>query len=58
MNWIKEIPSWVVLFVLLSLLMLGYYVRPDNVTEDSFKAVLGALLLSLQTKPKPPEQNP
>lgn len=54
---LKQIPPWLVLFVLFVLLMIGYYIRPDNVTEDAVKAVLGALLLSIQPRPiqQPPE---
>lgn len=57
---LKLIPPWFVLFVLMVLLMIGYYIRPDNLTEDSAKAVLGALLLSIQPRQQapPPNENP
>ena len=54
---LKEAPSWMILFALFIVLLTGYYIRPDNVTEDSLKAVVGALLLSLRsTQPAPPNQ--
>ncbi len=58
MNRLKQVPPWFVLFILFILLMVGYYVRPDNVTEDSLKAVLGALLLSIQPRSQQPPQDP
>lgn len=58
MNALKQTPAWIILAVLFVLLMIGYYVRPDNLTEDSAKAVLGALLMSIQTTPKKQDEQP
>lgn len=58
MNNLKDIPAWVVLSALFILLMIGYYIRPDNVTEDSAKGILAALLLSLRPNQNTPTPNP
>lgn len=55
-HFLKEVPTWAVLFVLLILLLTGYYIRPDNVTEDAIKAIIGALLGALM--PRPPMAAP
>lgn len=52
MDKLKATPPWFVLVVLFILLMSGYYIRPDNVTEAAINQVLGAILLSLQLQPK------
>lgn len=61
-HFLKEIPAWAVLSMLFGCLLIGYYIRPDNVTEDSLKAVLGALLLTLRpnerSQPPPPPGTP
>lgn len=49
---LKDIPAWAILTVLFLFLMVCYYVRPDALTEDSAKGVLGALLMSIQHPPK------
>lgn len=53
MEHLKQLPVWCALSGLFVILLAGYYIRPDNVTEDALKSVLGALLLSLQVKPRP-----
>lgn len=57
---LKQMPAWVILSTLFVLLMIGYYVRPDNLTEDAAKGVLAALLLSIQTNKQtlPPPTEP
>lgn len=56
---LREMPTWFVLLIVLGVLLTGYYIRPDNVTEDAIKSVAGALLLSLQhNKPLPPPPTP
>lgn len=55
---LKDVPTWTVLLFLFILVMVGYYIRPDNLTEDAAKGILGALLLSLQTKPRNETQPP
>lgn len=58
MNQIKQMPAWIILAVLFVLLMIGYYIRPDNLTEDSAKGVLGALLMSIQHASKAKDDQP
>lgn len=58
MNQLRATPPWLVLFILFVLLMLGYYIRPDNLTEDCAKGVIGALLLSIQPRQHPPPTDP
>lgn len=55
---LKNLPSWFVLCVLFVALLVAYYVRPDNVTEDLLKGVSGALLLSLRSVQLPPPPPP
>lgn len=52
----KHIPSWLILLILFVCLMIGYYIRPDNVTEDALKSVIGALLLSMRSTQPPNPQ--
>jgi hypothetical protein len=54
LQWFKDVPAHLILCVMFLALLLAYYIRPDPVTQDALKAVLGALLLSLQSqKPQP-----
>lgn len=58
MSFIRDIPTHVWLVMACILLMVAYYIRPDNVTEDLVKSFCGALLLSLRggndQRPPPP----
>lgn len=56
MNMLKELPAWIVLVTIFLALLIAYYVRPDAVTVDMIKTVLGAILLALQL-PKPKNEN-
>lgn len=56
MNTLKEIPAHVWLFLLVMILLAGYYIRPDTLTYDLVKISLGALLatLTIKTSQNPP----
>lgn len=58
LSHIKDLPAWLVLLILFVILMIGYYIRPDAVTEDMAKGVLGAILLSLRAAPPQPSVVP
>lgn len=51
---LRIMPTWVILSFLFVVLLICYYIRPDNVTEDTLKGVIGALLLSIQPRQQPP----
>lgn len=47
---LKNVPSWFVLTILFLCVLVAYYIRPDPVSQDILKGIIGALLLSLQPK--------
>ena len=53
-KFLREMPSWVILSTLFAFLQIMYHLRPDSLTEDAVKGVLGALLLSMRPHQQPP----
>lgn len=53
MNWLKDIPTHLVLFLVFVILLVAYYIRPDPVTVTMLQSDFAALLVSL--RPAPPK---